>query len=101
MNEISPLGWVTLITRAMPELLENNHRFSASRISKNTSWSQTEIDIINWYMKKIFQKEIPIDILCDNGFLEVSYLELVGLSFLDSNQGLKSIGGRIRQFFKL
>lgn len=100
INEISPLGWVTLVTRAMPELLENNHRFSASRISENTSWTQTEIDILNWYLKKIFQKQIPFEILASNGFLEVNYLELVGFSFFDSGQSFKSIGNKIRQFFK-
>lgn len=100
IREVSPFGWATLITRAMPELLEFNQRFSAYYINERTTWSQTEVDIVNWYLKKMYKIELPVDELIDNGFMEVNYMELVGISFFDTDGRWKDIGKKILGFFK-
>lgn len=80
IGQITPMGWSVLITRALPELLEVNGNFSAYYVDKNTRWTQQEINIINWYMLRMYQLTLPKDIVIDNAELEINYFELVGFN---------------------
>ncbi len=62
-QEITPLGWTSLISMALPELYDSNTYFSAYRINKMTLWGDSEIEIIQWYFEKIYNKKIPAFIL--------------------------------------
>lgn len=96
IEEMSPVVWVTLITRAMPELLENNPHFSAYYITKRTRWKEIEVDIIQYYMIRMYDKPIPAELLAENSSLALSYMDLVGISFFSTEnfsplQGLKRL----------
>lgn len=96
IEEMSPVIWVTLITRAMPELLENNPHFSAYYITKKTRWKEIEVDIIQYYMIRMYDKPIPAELLAENSSLALSYMDLVGISFFSTKnfsplQGLKRL----------
>lgn len=80
-TEITPLGWATLITRALPELLQHNSSFSAYRINKRTLWSESEIDIIKWYFNEIYDKEMPVQLLLNSTYQSKSYLGVSGFTF--------------------
>ncbi len=94
--EISPLGWATLITRALPELLEHNSRFSAYHITKRTLWSETEIDIINWYFNKMYQKEMPAHLLISCTYQSNNHWSISNLSI---SQAKKQWSRNARKIF--
>jgi hypothetical protein len=100
ISEISPFGWSTVIMRSLPELLEFNPRFSAYYVGKNTKWSQTEVDIIQYYLTALFKKNIPMDFLYDNLEMPVDYMELVGLNFLKTSGTFSSFKNMLSNFFK-
>lgn len=77
MLEISPMGWASLITRAMPELMEHNRKFSAYYVNERTSWTEMEVDIINWHLRKMYEKELPTEVLTENVFLSIDFLEKI------------------------
>lgn len=89
MTEISPMGWASLITRAMPELMEHNNRFSAYYITERTSWSEMEVDIINWYLRKMYKMELPSEILMSNVYLSISYVDALGYSLFEARKKWK------------
>lgn len=94
MMEISPMGWASLITRALPELLEHNHKFSAYYINERTAWSEMEIDIINWYLKKMYTMELPSEVLISNVYLKINYLDSIRYSFLETSKKWKRNASR-------
>ncbi len=96
MMEITPMGWATVITRAMPELLEHNHKFSAYYINERTSWSEMEVDIINWYLRKMYRMELPIEVLTNNIYLRINLLDHFGVSLLEISLKLKKNLRKIR-----
>lgn len=100
IKTISPMGWSLLISRALPELLEVNQYFSASYIGKNTKWNEDELRVIKWYLKRIYNTEIPDEILWENGQLQVDYLELLSFDFFRETNALNSIKKSIVNFFK-
>jgi hypothetical protein len=99
IKELSPFGWTALISRALPELLEYNPRFSAYYVNKHTKWSQMEVDIIQYYLTKLHGKQIPTDFLFDNLELPVDYFELVGFNFMDVSNKLGSLKKAVLKFF--
>jgi hypothetical protein len=99
IKELSPLGWATLISRCLPELLETNPRFSASRINKNTKFSEIEIKIIQHYLRKMYDKRIPTDYLYDHAEIDTNYWDLVGLNFLSSTNYFHKIKNKILNLF--
>ena len=84
--EVSPMGWASLITRAMPELLEHNHRFSAYYVNERTTWSEMEVDIINWYLRKMYKMELPSEVLTNNVHLSVGFLSMATRAFFDAGR---------------
>lgn len=101
ISEVSPFGWSTVIMRALPELLETNSRFSAYYVGKGTKWSQIEVDIIQYYLKKIFNKSIPIDYLCDNVELPMDFGNLPALNFFTSDGFMSTVQRSFHKIFKL
>lgn len=91
MLEISPMGWASLITRAMPELMEHNHKFSAYYVSERTSWTEMEVDIINWHLRKMYEKELPTEVLTENVFLRIDLLEKIHNTFLTIRKSFERI----------
>ncbi|MEP1032551.1 hypothetical protein [Ekhidna sp.] len=100
MMEISPMGWASLITRAMPELLEHNNKFSAYYISERTSWSEMEVDIINWYLRKMYKMELPSEVLTSNVYLKINYMESMGYSFFETSKKWKRSAFKLLSFFR-
>ena len=100
MMEISPMGWASLITRAMPELLEHNHRFSAYYINERTSWTEMEVDIINWYLRKMYKMELPPEVLTSNVKLRINYLDSIGYSFFETSRKWKQNAHQLFSFFR-
>lgn len=94
------MGWASLITRAMPELLEHNHKFSAYYVNERTFWSEMEVDIINWYLRKMYQMELPADVLSTNVELRINYLNMLGLSFFETSKKWKRSASRLLSFFR-
>jgi hypothetical protein len=100
--EYSPLGWSKVITTALPELLEYNHRFSAYYVNQNTMWNQTEVDIIQYYLKTLYGQKIPSNQLIDNSEMELDYASLLSfdINFFDSGKTWNSIKQVFTRFFK-
>ena len=82
IQTISPIGWTTLITRAMPELLEVNPRFSAYYVGKNTKWGADEIFVLRWYLLKLHKMDMPETILDDAASVELDFWGVENFSFL-------------------
>lgn len=96
VTEISPMAWVAVISRALPELLESNPNFSAYYITKKTKWKEIEVEILQFYLLRMYNKFIPSDLLVENSSAGLNYLDLVGISFFSSKnfaplQGLKRL----------
>ncbi len=94
-EEITPLGWTSLISMALPELLDYNTNFSAYRISKMTMWGDSEIEIIKWYFEKIYGKKMPSHILEKSEYHKSnSYrysLQIINDSYRNFIQKIRSI----------
>lgn len=98
--EITPMGWASLITRAMPELLEHNQKFSAYYIHERTSWSEMEVDIINWYLRKMYRMELPLEVLTSNVYLRVSLFDHFGISLIEAIVNFKEKISRLGNSMK-
>ncbi len=100
IENISPLGWSTLVSRALPELLEVNSRFSAYFVNKNTKWGEEEILVIRWYLMKMFDKDFPDEILDKAVDVHVKYWNINSINFFnDSATNMKTVISRIKSFF--
>ena len=97
IKTISPIGWTTLITRAMPELMEVNPRFSAYYVGKNTKWGSDEIFVIRWYLLKLHKIDLPEQILDDAASVEFDLWSVDNFSFF---QGTKNYFKNFRNRFK-
>ncbi|MEP1033366.1 hypothetical protein [Ekhidna sp.] len=101
IQTISPIGWSTLVARAMPELLEVNPRFSAFYVGKNTKWGSDEIFVLRWYLLKLYKLDMPEKVLDDATSVQVNLWELEGFSFLEGAQkNFKSIRTQLKNLFK-
>lgn len=87
--EITPMGWASLITRAMPELMEHNNKFSAYYINERTSWSEMEVDIINWYLRKMYRMELPLEVLTNNVYLRINMMHHFEISLIETGISIK------------
>ncbi|MEQ8474029.1 MAG: hypothetical protein RIC35_22725 [Marinoscillum sp.] len=85
IKQISPMGWSMIVARSLPELLEVNPYFSAFMINKRTKWNDEELQIIQWYLKKMFDVRIPDDLLIENGTLIANFLNVGSINFLTGN----------------
>lgn len=89
ISQISPMGWSMVVSRSLPELTEVNPSFSASHITRRTKWSDQELDILQYYLRALFQVQIPEDVLVENGQFEHEFIELFSVNFFD--HGRKSL----------
>lgn len=100
ISSISPFGWAILISRCLPELLEVNPNFSATYVGKNTRWDETELSIIQWYLRKLYNTEIPESILWQNGNLKGEYIDLITFDFFTQNKTFTSFRKSLLNFLK-
>ena len=102
IKTIAPIGWSTLIARALPELLEVNPRFSAYYVGKNTKWGADEVFILRWYLLNLYKKDLPENLLDKATSVKVNLCGLGDFSFLDgANRNFMRIKNRLKNLFKL
>ena len=96
ITNISPIGWSMLVSRALPELLEVNARFSPSQVGKKTRWGSDEIYILRWYMLRMYNIDFPENFLDNASTVEAGYWDWNSFSFFDGSS--KSLTN-IKNFF--
>lgn len=96
ISQISPMGWSIVVTRGLPELLEVNPSFSATSISKRTRWTESELAIIQYYLKALFQIQIPDEVLVENGQFDTDFIEIFSMNFFDNSR--KNIFHKAKSF---
>ncbi len=102
IQAISPIGWSSLVARALPELLEVNPKFSAYYVGKNTKWGSDEIFVLRWYLLRMYKMDMPEQILDDATTVNMNLLDLGAFSFLDGAQSnIKSFRYQLKKLFKL
>lgn len=101
ISAVSPMGWSVLISRALPELLEVNPHFSASYVGKNTRWDETEVYVIQWYLRKMYGMEIPEEILWQNGHLKADYFEMLSFDFFKNTRTAFNFKKTLLSIFKI
>lgn len=102
IQTISPIGWSTLVTRAMPELLEVNPRFSAYYIGKNTKWGEDEIYVLRWYLLTLYKIDMPEEILDNATSVEISFWSSSSFSFFeDSKKNLGTFKTQLKKLFNI
>ncbi|WP_436515951.1 hypothetical protein [Ekhidna sp. To15] len=102
IQTISPIGWSTLVARAMPELLEVNPKFSAYYIGKSTKWGADEMFVLRWYLLRMYKMDMPEQVLDEATSVNTKLWDLGSFSFMEGTQAnFKSIRAQLRNFFKL
>ncbi len=102
IQTISPIGWSTLVARAMPELLEVNPRFSAYYVGKNTKWGADEIFVLRWYLLRMYKMDVPENILDDATSVDMNFWESSDFSFLQgTRKTLDTFKDQLKNFFNL
>ncbi len=62
-GEISPYGWLTLVTISLPELMKNNPYFSAYYTASSSRYSEGELSILGYHMERLFNVRFPEHVL--------------------------------------
>lgn len=102
IQNISPMGWSTLIARAMPELLEVNPRFSAYYVGKKTKWGADEIFVLRWYLLRMHKMDLPEQILDDATTVEMNLWKMENLSFFEGTSGyFKNLKSQFKNLFSI
>lgn len=102
IHTLSPADWSLLIARAIPELLEINPHFSAYYVSGTTEWSEEEVAVLRWYLRRLYAIDLPEELLLAHGGLAVEYLQLISFDFFKSTRnGLAILKNSIFNIFKL
>lgn len=99
IQTISPIGWSTLVARAMPELLEVNPRFSAYYVGKNTKWGADEIYVLRWYLLNLYKIDLPEQVLDNASTVKMELWNNGSFSFFEGTK--RSLGNLKTQFKNL
>ncbi len=57
---ISPMAWCLIAMKSLPDLV--NEKVSLVNINEETLLSEEVFEIINYYMKDMYNKEFPINL---------------------------------------
>jgi len=90
----SPFIWSSVISKALPEMLEVNPTFSAMNINKKTKWGKHEAEIIKYYLQTMYEITIPTEVLYENADIDYKsydFFSTVNDTFISS----------IKRFFHL
>jgi len=90
-NNTSPFIWSSVISRALPEMLEINPQFSAMNINKKTKWCKNETEIIRYHLQTMYEINIPTEVLYENANVEYETFNFFGNKNLSVFTGIKRL----------
>ena len=88
-------------TRSLPELLESNPRFSITHVTKRTTWSETEMRVIQHYLSDLYGIKVPGYLLEENTEIVVDYWDLVGVDFFRFSGARSRLLNQLKKITKL
>ena len=99
INQVTPMGWSMMISRALPELLEVNPDFSLIRINRSTYWDEDEVVVIQEYLNRIYGLRIPSQVLQDVEELS-DRAQLLESNYFSFNTLVSDMRDRTKRFFR-